>query len=349
MAVGLALAGAGWIIGWVLFARAPWLRTVAIGEPQVAVDVVVPARDEQARLPTLLAALSRQTYLAQRVIVVDEGSSDGTADLARAAHATLVTPEPVPAGQTSTAWARRRGAAAAGGGVLIFLDPGTEPAPEFLRRAVTEHLRLGGLLSIAPYRRMRRIRDRLAAFVDLVTVMAVGGVDATRTGGRVTGAFAACMVCSRDDFLAVTGSAELRSISGYPALARRFAAVGRAVHARLGRGAVELHPRAAGGRGRFDERAGNLRSGLRAMPTLRAVGIGLWVIGLLAAVVELVLAAHGLVVGAAVYAAWVVQVAVFLRRVGNYGWPTAVLYPIPLFACLATLAWSLVPRATRAR
>jgi hypothetical protein len=85
------------------------------------------------------------------------------------------------------------------------------------------------------------------------------------------------------------------------------------------------------------------------MPTLRAVGIGLWVIGLLAAVVELVLAAHGLVVGVAVYGAWVVQVAVFLRRVGDYGWPTAVLYPIPLLACLATLAWSLVPRATRAR
>ena len=90
MAVGLALVGAGWIAGWLLFARAPWLRTVAMAEPNVAVDVIVTAHDEQARLPTLLAALSRQSYLAQRVIVVDRGSSDGTAALAHAARATVV-------------------------------------------------------------------------------------------------------------------------------------------------------------------------------------------------------------------------------------------------------------------
>src|SRR6478672_10730128 len=53
MAVGLALAvvGGGWVVGWILFARAPALRTVAIAEPRAAVDVVIAARDEQARLP----------------------------------------------------------------------------------------------------------------------------------------------------------------------------------------------------------------------------------------------------------------------------------------------------------
>src|SRR3954469_8759801 len=104
MAGGIALAvvGAGWVVGWLLFARAPALRTVAIAEPRAAVDVVIAARDEQARLPRLLAALSRQSYLAQRVIVVDEGSADGTAALAPPAHATVprarrprATPRPV--------------------------------------------------------------------------------------------------------------------------------------------------------------------------------------------------------------------------------------------------------------
>jgi len=348
MAVGLALVGAGWIAGWVLFARAPWLRTVAIAEPNVAVDVVIPARNEHARLPTLLGALSRQSYLAQRVIVVDGGSSDGTVELAHSARAVVVAPGPAPAGDSATGWARRQGAAAAGGEVLVFLDPGTEPAPEFLRRAVTEHLRLGGLLSIQPYRRMQRLRDRLVAFVDLVTAMAVGGMDATRTGGRVTGAFAACMVCHRADYVAVTGNVELRSIPGYPALARRFAGAGRAVHARLGRGAIDLHPHGAAGPGRIDERAGNLRAGLRSTPVPRMLGIALWAVGLLAAAVELALALapDGRVLGAVLYALCVGQVVVFLRRVGNYGWPTALLYPVPLLACAGALLWSLVRRGT---
>lgn len=349
MAVGLALVGAGWIVGWLLFARAPWLRTVTMAEPRVAVDVVIPAHDEHARLPTLLAALSRQSYLAQRVIVVDDGSSDGTPDLAHAARATVVAAGPAPAGHTPTAWARRQGAAAAGGEVLVFLDPGTEPSPEFLRRVVTEHLRLGGLLTVAPYRRMRRIRDRLAAFVELVTVMAVGGTGASRGGGRVTGAFGACMVCTRADFLAVSGNVELRSIPGYPALARRFAGAGRNVHARLGRDAVESHPRTDAGRRRADERARNLVAGLRTMPALRAAGIALWCAGLLTAAFEAAVAPDGRVLSAALYLACVGQLAVFLRRLGNYG-PTAVLYPVPLLAFVGALAWSLVrPRITRTR
>ncbi len=346
MAVGLALVGAGWIAGWVLFARARWLRTVAIAEPNVAVDVVIPARDERTRLPTLLGALARQSYLAQRVVVVDGGSADGTAELAHSARAVVVAPGPVPAGDTATGWARRQGAAAAGGEVLVFLDPGTVPSPEFLRRAVTEHLRLGGLLSIQPYRRMRRILDRLVAFVDLVTAMAVGGMDATRTGGRVTGAFGACMVCHRADYLAVAGNVELRSIPGYPALARRFAGAGRAVHARLGRGAIELHPQESAGPGRLDERAGNLLAGLRSTPGIRKLGIALWGVGLVAATAELAFAPDGRILGAVLYALCVAQLVVFLRRVGNYGWPTALLYPVPLLAFLGALLWSVFRRRT---
>jgi 4,4'-diaponeurosporenoate glycosyltransferase len=350
MAVGLALVGAGWIAGWLLFARAPWLRTVAMAEPNVAVDVVIVAHDEQARLPTLLAALGRQSYLAQRVIVVDRGSSDRTAELAHAARAMVVAPGPVPAGDTPTGWARRQGAAAAGGDVLVFLDPGTEPAPEFLRRAVSEQLRLGGLLSIQPYRRMRRIRERLVAFVDLVTAMAVGGMDASRAGGRVTGAFAACTVCNRADYVAVAGNVELRSIPGYPALARRFAGAGRTVHTRLGWGAIELHPQSEPGRARVGARAENLLAGLRTTPVARAAAIALWGVALATAAVELGLAPDGRVFGAVLYAACVVQLAVFLRRIGNYGWVTGVLYPLSLLAFVGALLWALLRRgATRAR
>src|SRR5690606_18315901 len=49
--------------------------------PMPAIDLIVPARDEEANIPALLAALP--TDLLRRVIVVDNGSSDRTAELAR--------------------------------------------------------------------------------------------------------------------------------------------------------------------------------------------------------------------------------------------------------------------------
>lgn len=53
-----------------------------------SVDVVVAARDEEARLPATLASLRALDYPgALRVIVVDDRSGDGTADVARAAGA----------------------------------------------------------------------------------------------------------------------------------------------------------------------------------------------------------------------------------------------------------------------
>jgi 4,4'-diaponeurosporenoate glycosyltransferase len=291
----------------------------------------------------LLAALSRQSYLAQRVIVVDAGSADRTAELAHAAHATVVAPGPAPAGDSATGWARRQGAAAASGSVLVFLDPGTEPGPEFLRRAVAEQLRLGGLLSIRPYRRTHGVRDRLGAFVDLVTVMAVGGVDARPAGGRATGAFGACMVCDRSDYVAVTGNVELRSIPGAPALASRFAAAGRPLHARLGRGSIESHARVDADRRRLHERARDLGAGLRSTPASRRIGIACWCAAAALAVVLACTGAAGWVPGAALYAAFAVQAGLLARRIGDYGWPTALLYPLPLLALVAAAAWSRWP------
>jgi glycosyltransferase involved in cell wall biosynthesis len=55
-------------------------------EPEPACDVVIPCRDEAAALPLVLADLPA----GLRAIVVDNGSSDGTADVARELGATVV-------------------------------------------------------------------------------------------------------------------------------------------------------------------------------------------------------------------------------------------------------------------
>lgn len=52
------------------------------------VDVIIPARDEAATVGDVVRALARESV--RRVVVADNGSADGTADVARAAGATVV-------------------------------------------------------------------------------------------------------------------------------------------------------------------------------------------------------------------------------------------------------------------
>ncbi|MDX5445314.1 MAG: TIGR04283 family arsenosugar biosynthesis glycosyltransferase [Zoogloeaceae bacterium] len=79
-------------------------------------SVVIPVLNEAARLPGLLAGLRAE---AAQVIVVDGGSIDGSASLARAAGVTVLESSPGRARQMNA------GARVAGGEVLLFLHADT--------------------------------------------------------------------------------------------------------------------------------------------------------------------------------------------------------------------------------
>jgi hopene-associated glycosyltransferase HpnB len=91
--------------------------------PEVA--VVVPARDEAPTIEACLRSLLAQDYPgAFRVILVDDGSTDGTGAIARAIgddRLTVITGAARPAGWSGKLWAVAQGVAAAGGAELVLL------------------------------------------------------------------------------------------------------------------------------------------------------------------------------------------------------------------------------------
>lgn len=82
-------------------------------------SVIVPVHNGRHYLERSLSALAESARPADEVIVVDDGSTDGTAEAARRLGATVVT---VAGGPRGPSVARNRGAEAASGDILVFLD-----------------------------------------------------------------------------------------------------------------------------------------------------------------------------------------------------------------------------------
>ncbi len=91
------------------------------------VDVIVPVLDGGQRFAACVRALQAQEGVDRRVIVVDNGSSDGSADVARRAGV-IVVEEP----RRSSYAARNAGLAVATAPVVAFTDADCVPDPQWL-------------------------------------------------------------------------------------------------------------------------------------------------------------------------------------------------------------------------
>lgn len=99
------------------------------------VTVVIPAYNAAAFLPRTLRSLAEQTWRPQQVIVVDDGSTDGTVDVARQHGAQCLQQS-----RGGPGAARNRGLAEAEGDYVAFLDADDWYALDKLERSI-EHLR----------------------------------------------------------------------------------------------------------------------------------------------------------------------------------------------------------------
>ncbi len=100
---------------------------------QLRVTVVIPCRDDADFLEYCLRALAAQTHAADRVIVVDNASTDGSADVARRFGATVVEES------TLGIWpaaARGYDEALADTDVIARLDADSRPHPDWIARLV---------------------------------------------------------------------------------------------------------------------------------------------------------------------------------------------------------------------
>ena len=132
------------------------------------VSIIVPARNEAVNISVCLASLLNSEYPDFEIIVVDDGSSDGTDDIVRilAEHSDgrvhLVNGEPLPPGWLGKPWACWQGYRRARGDLLLFTDADTRHEERLLGHAVgalTRHS--ADMTSVMPRQLMVGLWERL--------------------------------------------------------------------------------------------------------------------------------------------------------------------------------------------
>lgn len=133
----------------------------------LSVSILVPARNEADRIVQTLNSLQRQSYPDFELIVLDDGSNDGTLEIVQKiiqgdARAQVISGQPLPPGWLGKNWACHQLAQEAKGELLVFTDADVHWGRQALSAVVSLIERSGAdMLTVWPTQRTETWTERL--------------------------------------------------------------------------------------------------------------------------------------------------------------------------------------------
>lgn len=311
------------------------------------VSIIVPMRNEEHSIPTLLKSLQGQLGPVRELIAVDDGSADNGAALAQQFGAIVVQVPAVPQGWTGKSWACWTGAVQSSGELLLFLDADTFLEPGGLQRILAAYRNKAGLVTVQPFHVTVKAYEQLSAIFNIVSMAGVNAFTLLGDMLRPHGAFGPCMICSREDYFSTGGHAAVRNkVLEDLALAALFSRNGHSVSCYGGRGAINFRMYPQGLFQLIEGWSKNISAG--------ALSIRCWITGLIVAWVTGALGAFVRAVGllfpstAAAGGCWLaicclyaLEIRWILRRIGRFRWWAWALYPLPMLFFCAIVLYSL--------
>jgi glycosyltransferase involved in cell wall biosynthesis len=202
------------------------------------VSVIVPARNEEASIALCLQSLVEQDGIGFEIVVVDDGSTDRTRQIAESfAGVRVMSPPPLPPHWTGKNNAVAAGAKTALGPWLLLTDADTIHRPGSLARALAEAERRGvALLSYSPQQEVVGFWEKAVMpviFAELASRYRPSEV--SDPASAVAAANGQYILVSRAAYDAVGGHAEIApSLLEDVALARMVKDSGRKIFFRYG-------------------------------------------------------------------------------------------------------------------
>ena len=340
--LALTVCGAGLLCGHLLFRRMTGITSYASNIPAPSISIVIPARNEAANLPRLLASLQEEIELAAEIIVVDDESTDATAAVAESFGAFVLRSGPLPLGWTGKCWACWQGAMASTSELLLFLDADTWFVAGGLRSLLADAGDVRGrtAFSVLPYHATNRPYEQLSLFFNLLMAAGAGGF----SGLDRPKLFGQSLLISKELYLKADGH---RAVRGQALENLHFAAnvarAGGGVQTAIGQGTLEMRMFPEGfremrqGWERGSAAGAATTSGTTMMLTI------LWLTGAMTAIVAAVIVpGSSRLLAVALYVLFAIQIQRIARRIGTFHWTAAWAYPVPLmfyFAVHGSSEW----------
>ena len=318
-------------------------------EDKIKCSVIIPARNEQYNILKLISKLESQTVMIDEIIVVNDNSTDRTAEVIEElsnAHANLkaiqLVSEP-PDGWLGKSWAIWNGVQASEGDILIMFDADVEPEEYAVETLICNYRKHGGLLSVWPYQRFERIYEHIGLVSNLLIVFAsnsFGGI-----GRGPSACFGPVVVTSRADYIKTGGHKRVRdAILDDMELARLYLKNGIPVKNYLGGNMIKFRMYPNGISQLFEGLSKNISLGASTGSFFEFIIAFIWFAAIIASVQYL-----ADIFNIYRYFLYVIVIFILGRTVGHYKWYDALFYPVHFILTLIIFIFSFYKGKFRKR
>jgi 4,4'-diaponeurosporenoate glycosyltransferase len=304
------------------------------------ISVIIPARNEENNLPRLLNSLKNQTIAPYEIIVVDDNSSDRTAQKAQEHAAQVISSPILPDGWLGKPWSCYLGAQKAKGDIFIFLDADTFLEKDGLEKMINVCITKKGATSIFPYHSVKKFHEAFSAIFNL---MQIAGMYYIYIFGKrePKGLLGPCLVISQKDYLEAGGHLAVKGqVLEHYAMGGILKKHGISLNLISGKGLLNVRMYPEGWRSLINGWRKSFARGADQTPWLNMTFAIIWISGLIVTSAFFLSALFsGILINiyfwASLYLLSVIQVYYDFRRVGNFPLWSAVFYPAILIFFLA--------------
>lgn len=203
MAYNIILLSLGFICSILLFFKFPYLTEKKDTNKKYRVSIIIPARNEEKTLPFLLDDLKESMSILHEVICVDDGSMDNTKKVIQDKGFSLVEVVDKPDLWMGKSWACQKGAEAATGEILLFLDADVRINKQGIERLISQYDIDKCVISVLPYHKMEKAYERLSFFFNIIQLGGNGATYAFKNASA--GLFGPLIMISYKDYMLTGG------------------------------------------------------------------------------------------------------------------------------------------------
>jgi 4,4'-diaponeurosporenoate glycosyltransferase len=312
-----------------------------------SVSIIIPARNEEKTLPILLTSIRNQSYPTAEIIVVVGPSEDKTREVAERHNVKVIMSEPLPEGWIGKPWACFQGAKLANGETLLFLDADAFIEKDGLKKIVDTYVERGGVITIQPYHKTKRLYEQLSAFFNIIGMAGMGTFTIMGNLVKPVGLFGPCVVMNKEYYVESGGHLQVKGeVVEDLALGGRIKKQKIPIYCYGGKGTISFRMYPNGMRELIDGWSKGFATGAvkTYIPVLLATV--LWLGGSMTVIryfIESLINTNGIsiLLWGFAYLCYAAQIYWMLFRVGNFGFYTALFYPISLIFFLAVFLRSV--------